>query len=1566
MLMRSLNRSFLGLIVLAVSFLLTPTRVFAADVSPLYFESVGASSDVDHETQQKYWEDLMKYKIWGTSGVVFNKENVIIKETSGLNGTATGDFEFRNGNHRLGGPILSGGSLSFSANNTSPNLDSLYKGPMRVLGDLKLASWYNAPATRYEGDVCVKGNVVIADADVNNINTSAGRWMENVRKAGGKVYGPFAGADGSYEECPESVPNVDTHLTVPTWDIPAGVIWHPAISMTQGYEETAYLDVPPIMDYEDPILDKVYDLYLEKIEMAANPNKYLYIRMPSVNKRFVRIRLKDGLDINASANSAVIQVVYVNEDAQWDAASKSWTNFDASKATFVENGDYAGDVLFYTTQDMNWSAMIEPSYQGTFMTSGSFTIKDHFVLAGQLIAKNMFFESDITGDFRYVPFDPPVLDPELFTAVEFKENNDDVEVPVKLSKVTNVEVSFKYCFDVSKDEPDRGVLEDANGNGVADLTDFNKIGPLCGEDTSEVIIAAKTDRPTTDTKIIINAALDPYSEVYKGNSIREKFILRVMELQGAVMKDNSRNGSFNLYVLDVNVVPTTRDTSVVAYEDVPVVFDTVSFVFNSVTGSEFGGIIIKTVPAEGSLTYFGKTVTKDMKIPADSLKNLVFEPVKDSSGKGDDYAYSSFVFAVFDKNGAESSDDKKNGVKTFTVNVTPVNDPPVVKPATYTISGHVINGGDKAVLDGTIPVTDVDDKSFTYAFDKSDKNFAVVDSLFAIDESTGKIHVKAGIELNENISAAQYTINVIVSDKGATTGGKDIQSATSKVTIEINYKNNPPQIVTDVVHIKENSEPGSATDSSLVAVDKDAGDSVKTFKLVSKSNWFEVSEDGVITVKKDAKIDYEKAKSETLKIQVCDEYNACSESSVVVAIVDVPKSQVKIVEGENPQNTWPNPTTIYTNIPQMELKCTFDGSKTSELCMDTTLVEGCQDLVVKFDNPDLDGAAYDTVEVCYSNAAPVVTIAATENVVKANNIYTIVEKQDADDPNIYVNDPKNLITVTVNDAVLGVPDTFFVGLNLETVALSKNTYSTMESVVKSKFVLNEDRQVVRTPVNGELVENSYVESFNGKDSVKISFNTDEEGNVIKTAYYNEKGKIDSMEVITVSYVTRVGDKYVTVSYQADAVTGKVLNVDSEGNLYESSSKGTSNKGDTKVEVGSYKVSYDYKDGDNFVTVTYAVSESGEIVANESGDIGYKVSYSYTNKFGNSATQSVSIILDRVGPKVEIVSPVEGSVVYANYVDVIWTVNGVEQDTLLLQSLEKGTNAIVRFFKDKAGNMAADTVYVVMKDAKDVEVSIEQPVTVLTQEKVEEYYAANPPKKGETFAVSIRNPTTGKEVETLIGGKFDPKAGSGKEPYPGVSGSTHLGPTLAMDIKLPIINAVGGLATLDDLLNADGRVPLDGVDADNSDRISVEDYVKNYCVDDFKPGSDFSSANLYNSKMDVKIWVYTTLGNFVDYFSFTQDMNDPSFTNEAGLLQMFFEMKPDKDGYVRAENGTLYATGAYLYKVDVKLKSELKCTLPPVNDATGKKKGDIVKSSDDLLKPFGYKRPQLQKQKKKKH
>jgi len=1863
-----------------------------ASVKPLYFVDEGGAT-IAEDLQQDYWVDLMKYKMWGTRGITFNKGTIYIVETSGYNGTARGPVVFNNGDHKIGGPFLVGGDLLFSAGNTSPDYDSLFRGPANVKGNLYMASWYDASHTRYEGDYCIQGDALVNGADDNNLKQSASRWMANVRKDGGKVYANFVGKDGDqadapYADCPSTVPSIDDHLSVPSLPDRDDSQWDPGISMLSNVDgEIDYLDVPPYLKGD---ADSVYEAYLTGIEIANTPHKYLYIRMPSAshnynekNGRLSKFFLRDGVNIAASANSTIIQVVYVNADATWNPSTKKWDNFKEDHATFVENKDYAGNVLFYTNKNILWAALKFPSYQGTFMTTGNFTINDHFVLAGQLIADSLHFESDITGDFHYVPFDPPEIDPNLIAGQEFYENDELVEIEINLSKVPETEVSFKYCFaffgDLSEEDQDWykqyydpfASEDDLKSLPAGSGTELDEM-PLCSKDMyREVRIPAGKRSPVDDAyRAYIRVAKDDryennewmyiqvkdlYGAVITGNYMTAGIPMKIMDLNnrapefddgitlavyendvaatagtvsagdddpddvvtysitGGADKDlfviNATTGvvslkdgvaadyeakqsyelkitatdnktpveqSFTVAVIDVNEKPTVESKKYDAKENL-----TDGAEFAKITRSDIDSLNNKTDTREfvkhniveaigGDTKIFGVTlagmvyvihgdsldyekrtdyellvrvrdtsavdlwdtariyikvtdvddppviVTKDTTViipndpvnpdpdKADTLKNvgsnkalvyenneagvkvgavvatctdttktLYYDIAKDTSGLFEidhstgiisvkdamvldyetikSYGISVVVYDGVVAKTVDGVDYDANGVKVqsaskdMTINVGDVNELPIMEEQKFEITEH---NGEGAGVDQYGQAGKDEGNNYWIVVGDNDKSkeftqhtLTVVGGdtdLFYLGGSQGdEILAKSELDFEKYAATGDtvFTLIVKATDKEPGPNGEEL-SVTKTMTIVLKNKNETPEIVTDTLYVTEHSKDGTSV-GTLDATDPDGDSDKLTFGVSGTSSWLDVAEDGSVTVKKDSGIDYEKTSEGTITVTVTDADGATSTKTLTVIVIDVNEapdvrdttitvpedapvgkeighvaasdpdtknpeygtltykqltdsdkfqvatdgtiklideldyetdsvytlkvyvtdgtlgdtatvtvkvgnvieaSKVEIITAINTDSTWHKPDTIYVNQYDLDLIWTGDGK---EFKGDTTLTEGKNIIIKEFKDPSKDLPGYDTLVVYVSTATPIVTVSKAADEIEAANIYTIVENPgDTSSTTFYVNDPKSDIKVTVKDPVDSTKSTSFtLSLNLAQESLPKvssSTVKTVSEIADATPALNEDApNAIRTPVNGEKIEVSYTDKIAGKDVV-VSYYTDNKGNILK----GESGK----EEMTISYTVTVDGKDVVVSFKADPLTGSLIS------------------GENGAD---FAVNFDYVDkSGNSVAVSYGIDEKGNIAKSASGDVGYNVSYTYVNKYGNSATQSVFIVLDQKAPLVWIKTPTKDQVIHANMVEVEWyvSVTGdsadfVLQDTLKVQGLEKGANAIVRFFIDKAGNMASDTVYVIMKNAKDVDIAVEKPLTVVNADSVAKYYADNPPKKGQTFAVSLSNPTTGEEQETLIGGSFKTKSGSGETPYKGNEGA-HLGPTMSVDLKLPVYNSVGGLATLDDLVGKDGLVSLDGVDAKNSKKVTVEEYAKEYCSTDFNVnlGSDISKANLYKTSIKVKIWVYTTLGNFVDYFSFTQDLNDPELVDEAGLIKMYFEQKPDVDGFVRTADGKLYATGAYLYKTEVEMRSTAQCTLPPVDERTGIKKGSRRKTTDDLLKPFGYKRP----------
>ena len=924
------------------------------------------------------------------------------------------------------------------------------------------------------------------------------------------------------------------------------------------------------------------------------------------------------------------------------------------------------------------------------------------------------------------------------------------------------------------------------------------------------------------------------------------------------------------------------------------------------------------------------------------------------------------------------------------VKVLDLNEPPEFRTDTIGVAENSPMG---TVVD-TIKWFDWDRFDTTMHFEISNDS----SGCFAIDKNTGIVTVKkdkcAALDHEKNPTLkieVAITDMVDVTDRSLISGGPN----TVKKIIMVNVRdvNEPPTIIEETFSVDEDAKKGSVVDTvKATDPDKDPkfnkliftaiGGDTATFKIDSIT--------GIVTLKDT--LDYETKSKYELVVRVYDgEY---ADTAIVPIYVNnkIEKTEVKITLYDDSTKVWRDPDTVFTNSPGREI-CWVQGRSDRDLkdtCMDVHITKDSV-IVIRYKDPTTDSYGVDSLFIFYSNATPIVTISGDQEANLANNFYTIVEDTDKGDTNLYVNERKKDVRVTVKDPANKKDTSFVVKLNLQTVNVPQKTLDAVNKIVnENRFVLNENPKggVTRTPVNGNEVKYSYREVF-GKDTVTVSYKTDNDGNPVLVPVLNDKGKVDSIEVMTVSYNVVIDGKTVTISFVVNAATGEVLVKDSNGTLMESGASkvasSSSSKGDatsssssnkSSVTEGMFLITYSVKDPlGNSTTVSYSVDEKGKMVQNADGDTGYAVAYTYTNKYGNSATQSLFIVLDQKGPTVEILKPLKGQVIRSNYVEVVWTVNGEIQDTLTVQGLDKGPNYIKRFYRDKAGNEAADTVLVIMKDSKDVEIAVVTPVTEMNPDEVKEYYEENPPEEGETFAVSILNPTSGKEVETLKGGSFKTKKGSGEELYPGKE-KKHLGPTLALDVKLPTIKdgegntGLGGLATLDDLVLPNGKISNIGIGIDTSKlsdelkreykEYTVEEYVEKFCEDGTSVPSDLSKFNMYKTKMQVNIWVYTSLGNFVDYFSFGQEMNDPEYTNDAGKLKMFFEMKPDKDGFVKADNGKLYATGAYLYKVEATIRSTLRCTI--LDEAVlhdkpnAKRKGDKIKSDDELLKPFGYKRP----------
>ena len=1441
--------------ILALSLLAT-VNLFAVPIEPFYFEGA-----VDQEAT---WDDLMKYKLWGTGlngeGVVFSNNKVFINDSNGYSGSATGSLSFTNEAHSLGGPLAFGGGFS-----TGTGGDSILNGPSHFGGRISLT--FNSSAL---GKVIWNGPVC---SDVNGFD-----YFDNVRTSDGAV--PEKTCDA------EKVPAIDKTLDVPK--VSSGFTYDREVSSYLFEAKTNYIDIPEGEGF--------YNIHVAGDLTMKSYNDYLYIRMPE--GRYVRIIIDGRFNISSDLHNILVMTV---KGGSWNETAQQW---EGGTQETVENKDYGGNVLFYSPYDIEFPSE-ECHIQGTYISGGTIGFKDHYRFAGQLLAKKVQIHHDFdAGDFRYVQFYPAKL--KVDNKKKLREDHEDIGDTVRLylSLEPSTRVPFRYCFEF----PDKGAENSAGGKYAhrQDVVDANL--PLC--DQKDTVKAYFEKGHTTLTNpIVLHAKYDALLEE------DERFYIRVCDLEAAVYADGDRTEKCARLPIDIVNVPKSplgMDFTVVGFMNDPLVLDSFPAMLPDSTTLEDYSVKIEKTVSVGTLTFDGVPVQVGDIIDVKDLPKLVFK------GKVDEYGapYDSLRYSIVRNSDTTVSDYTYQ----LTINLVSAMFPVYENSKKDVPVGYV-------ETDLATPVFSIDDATGT----------------FAIDAATGLISVAVDSTIDYEV---KDLYEVFVTIKSGTTVKKVL------VQIVVVDVNDPPSIKDTVMSVREN-EPVGTEVGVLAYYDQDGPNSgfrQNTFSLVGgDSSLFAIdATSGKITTRK--VFDYEALPADkkyyTIKVQIIDNDGYKSLADVRINILDVvEKSTIVVTHAESGNGNYEetNPKLpIKVNDKTVTLSWTGDGIPQPDTTLEN-LHEGYNVVRLTYYDKTKDGPAVLDVPIFVCTKTPEVEVSTKVAEISAFNIYTVVEQPAEGDTSFYVNKKNNDISIKVTEPVLDSTYTDstcnyktreinVASVPFDTLKLSESTLKAVQKISSEKIMLNDmpSGKVKRTPYNDSLVLVSYKERI-GSDSVTISYVTDLKGDL--------KDKR-----IKVSYETKIDGKTVTISYEADALTGEVLESES-GALYA--------------------VAYDYTDKNNVtVTVSYAVDSKGHVVKDEDSNVGYQVNYTYVNEFGNMASRSIAIVVDLVAPKVEILSPHTDDVLYSNYVDVKWTVdqnNGkgpVVMDTLKVQGLSKGGNTIVRYYRDKAGNSDADTVYVIMKDAKDVDISVETPVTLVSREKMEEYYAAHEPEKGEKFAVSIYNPKFGKEVETLRGGDFKTKTiENGDEPYPGLKG--HLGPTLAVDTKLPVVSAVSGLATLDDLVGKDGLVSYDGVESTNGEKHTVEEYVSNHCTAEFQSslGSDISRASLFHTTMKVKIWVYTTLGNFVDYFTFEQVLDNPDYTNDAGVMTLYFEQKPDKDGYVRTADGRLYGTGAYLYKTEVTMKSELQCDLPPVSAAEeANKMGAVRKVSEDLLKPFGYKRP----------
>lgn len=1226
------------------------------------------------------------------------------------------------------------------------------------------------------------------------------------------------------------------------------------------------------------------------INIVVNDREKKFIDIPDVPSYDLYVNsIKTGTEDTLYfrlANRGTLTRVFVKDEIVLGNHTVLQTYYGDSAVT---QDKYRGNLLFYTQKDFNLinSDNGQGALQGTFISTSKIYFKSNIQFAGQLIANQLELGDDFDGkNFHFVKFDPDTIDVKLDKYGGLRENDSLVTIPIELSDTASVAVFFTYCFDLK------------DGVTLEDFTQPPEL-PTCDKKSVEVAIPRGSKVPDVPIQVIVK--VDTMTEP------NEYLVMRIDSINGAILPNGETSGELKIKIIDStfnNNLPieilTAQTDSISEFADIgtpcglveakdendTVTYDIINtneFNINPSTGVITSNTLldyetqkeylltVRITSTDGStkdtnLTIYVKNENEPVHINDETF--TVPENVKDT---------------IIGK--VEGKDDDREPVK---YSLRDSNDYHI-----DSISGNITI---KTPLDYEKKKTDT---LIVYATtDNGDKDSAIV-IINVVNVNGSPV-----LQPNDTLSVPENCKNCEVGKVVAIDPDKDVityiikepgfiidTNGIIKVTNPLDYEKTPVVTITVIakdtsgasdtstykIKVTDVNEPVHTKDTTCSIKENYIGnvckivgtdeDNTNPIFIVTDTTNYKIDSTGQLVIIKH--IDYEKKTKDTIKVIVTDG-TFYDTSTVIIKVInedEIPK--ITTIDDKPPVDT------IKTNDPYHKIeykicentKCEYDSIST-HIIKDTT-IKVC----------NTNKTICDSVVFLFNDVPPLVILTNVKST-DAYIDYITIEEENKDDK-IYVNKKDNKIIVTVKDTVHKKETKFDIDVKLDTIP-------TKDIKIKEYNYLIDESNATYKAIGNNLVEVSEV------------IKTEDGNKIVVTKVIDNNGKdVDTVQTIT--YTKKVNGKEVVVTYKIDNLSGQ--------------------------RIGVYDVSYMI---DSCTKVTYKVNDKNQIVKNKEGNIGYTITYDYTDEYGNKATSSIDIVYDDIAPNVEIISPTKSEHFNTNAINVMWTINGEIQNTLNIQRLEKGVNWVIRRYVDKAGNVSADTVMVFMNEAKDIDITIINPVTEINQDKVDEYYSSeNKYDTNKPYKVTTVDPKDNKLPETI-------------------------GVGFIVNIALPSINATGNVSTLSDIIKND-KVPVDDkgnvVGASNIS-IPVEEYINENCTDDFRQDYHKNGTNipLYNVKYNLHLWMYTSNANYVNDFEINYNIDSKTEANAASIAKFVIDWIPEKDGNVKAKNQKSLGTGAYLVKLYSKSTAIYRCGFKK------QKAGDKIIKKEYNLKSFGYKRP----------
>ena len=222
---------------------------------------------------------------------------------------------------------------------------------------------------------------------------------------------------------------------------------------------------------------------------------------------------------------------------------------------------------------------------------------------------------------------------------------------------------------------------------------------------------------------------------------------------GAAVNNLSAPATSTITLASVNDAPGAASSTITIAEDTAYTFTATNFGFTDVDGNSLSNVIITALPVAGSLRLNGAAVTANQVIAAASIGLLVFSPAANGNGA----SYASIGFRLQDNGGTANGGSDTSAAASFTFNVSPVNDAPVITSNGGGASA-ALSVAENTTVVTTVTASDIDSTGLVYSI-----SGGADQAKFSINASSGLLSFVAAPDYeNPTDAGGDNTYDVIV------------------------------------------------------------------------------------------------------------------------------------------------------------------------------------------------------------------------------------------------------------------------------------------------------------------------------------------------------------------------------------------------------------------------------------------------------------------------------------------------------------------------------------------------------------------------------------------------------------------------------------------------------------------------------------------------------------------------------------------------------------------------------------------------------------------------------------